>query len=32
MNDKENIRYYTEEILKRGCGIDVFDKWNGGGK
>ena len=30
MNDKENIRYYTEEILKRGCGIDVFDKWNGG--
>lgn len=30
MMDKGKIRYYSEEILKRGCGIDVFDEWPDG--
>lgn len=30
MKDKGNIRYYSEEILERGCGIDVFDEWSSG--
>lgn len=30
MMDKDKIRYYSEEILRRGHGIDTFDKWTDG--